>query len=289
MSKLFTTLKHLEQRQKKSGPTPEQEPPFARSCSSPPKMGRGKNIIALLLFFVVSGVAATLFLPRFLTSQNRPGLNPSAARPTSGATVTPPKAATQSTFSPENRNPEATDQQKPPRRDPPVRPDHADTMVPLHPVAISNSAGPESEQQVIKIEQIQVREQPYPFRAAGNPVPMSGKKPLTGRVEITPSTGHHPTTPGLFVSRRHKQLILAAEESRNRGDFAEAARLYRKVWEKSGDPWVANNLAASLMMLGKHREALAILRQALEKHPGDADLEYNLEIAQTLDSGQLEE
>ena len=88
------------------------------------------------------------------------------------------------------------------------------------------------------------------------------------------------------MDRRHKQLVQTAEECRNRGDFAEAARLYRKVWEKSGDPLVANNLAASLMMLGKNREALAILQQALERHPGDADLEYNFEIARTLVSRQ---
>jgi len=90
------------------------------------------------------------------------------------------------------------------------------------------------------------------------------------------------------MDRRHKQMVQTAEECRNRGDFAEAARLYRKVWEKSGDPLVANNLAASLMMLGKNREALAILQQALERHPGDADLEYNLEAARTLVSGQVE-
>ncbi len=118
---------------------------------------------------------------------------------------------------------------------------------------------------------------------------MSGKQPPSDEMELTqPTTVHNPVALDVFVSRRHKQLVQAAEESRNRGDFSEAARLYRMVWEESGDPLVANNLAASLMMLGKNSEALAILQQALEKHPGDTDLRYNLEIARTLSSGQAE-
>ncbi|WP_456384437.1 hypothetical protein [Desulfolithobacter sp.] len=81
------------------------------------------------------------------------------------------------------------------------------------------------------------------------------------------------------MDRRQKQLLQAAEDCLKRDDFGEAARLYRLVWKKTGNPLVANNLAASLMMMDRNLEAVNILQEALQQHPGDTDLEYNLEMA----------
>ncbi len=106
---------------------------------------------------------------------------------------------------------------------------------------------------------------------------VASQQPLKATESSPPDTG--PAVSGLSMDRRQKQLLQAAEDCLKRDDFGEAARLYRLVWKKTGNPLVANNLAASLMMMDRNLEAVNILQEALQQHPGDTDLEYNLEMA----------
>jgi hypothetical protein len=82
--------------------------------------------------------------------------------------------------------------------------------------------------------------------------------------------------PGL-ITREH--LLQQAEEYRAAGRMEEAAGLYRTVWAKTGDPGVANNLAAALLVLGRAKEAEGVLSEALKKAPDDVDLKFNLDLA----------
>lgn len=73
-----------------------------------------------------------------------------------------------------------------------------------------------------------------------------------------------------------------AEQRRRAGDWNGAIALFTKVWEISGNPGVANNLAASLMQVGRLPEAENILSKALQQTPDDQDLQQNLHVLQQL-------
>ncbi len=105
-------------------------------------------------------------------------------------------------------------------------------------------------------------------------------------VRIADSSVRLKTPAGSPASERQGAMfsrwLLQAEQRRQEGDWAGAARLYRLVWESTGNPAVANNLAASLLQLGKVAEARVVLEKALQTAPGDRDLLLNRELAERL-------
>ncbi len=80
-----------------------------------------------------------------------------------------------------------------------------------------------------------------------------------------------------ILSFRDKKLLFQAERLRKEGDMISAIRLYKKIWERTQNPLVANNLAALLMKQERYREAKEILQKAIKLSPDDEDLRYNLE------------
>ncbi len=80
----------------------------------------------------------------------------------------------------------------------------------------------------------------------------------------------------LILNSRQKRLLYRAEKLRKSGLENQALALYKKIWNKSHNPLVANNLAAILMEKGEYQEAKDILEQAIDISPGDNDLIYNL-------------
>ena len=73
-----------------------------------------------------------------------------------------------------------------------------------------------------------------------------------------------------------------AELYRHEGEWEGAITLYRKVWETSKDPNVANNLAAALMEIDRPEEALEILKAGSVAAPEDRDIRLNLSIIQQM-------
>ncbi|TKB08221.1 tetratricopeptide repeat protein [Desulforhopalus sp. IMCC35007] len=73
-----------------------------------------------------------------------------------------------------------------------------------------------------------------------------------------------------------------AELYRHEGEWEGAITLYRKVWETSKDPNVANNLAAALMEIDRPEEALEILKAGSIAAPEDRDIRLNLSIIQQM-------
>ena len=72
-------------------------------------------------------------------------------------------------------------------------------------------------------------------------------------------------------------MLFQAERLRKKGDNISATRLYEKIWRKTKNPMVANNLAALLMEQERYKEAKEILKRAIKLSPNDEDLKYNLE------------
>jgi tetratricopeptide (TPR) repeat protein len=73
-----------------------------------------------------------------------------------------------------------------------------------------------------------------------------------------------------------------AELYRHEGEWEGAIALYRKVWEISKDPNVANNLAAALIEIERPEEALEILKAGSIAAPEDRDIKLNLSIIQQM-------
>lgn len=92
------------------------------------------------------------------------------------------------------------------------------------------------------------------------------------------------TTTGQFIDQTAQlsRWLHQAEQRRRGEDWEGAIALFTKVWQITGNPAVANNLAASLMQLGRWSEAEKILAKALQRAPGDQDLQQNLRVAQQL-------
>ena len=83
-------------------------------------------------------------------------------------------------------------------------------------------------------------------------------------------------------SAQISRWLHQAERLRMDGEWESAATLFLKVWENSGNPAVANNLAASLIRLDRPEEAYGILKEALEKTPDDKDLQSNFILVRQL-------
>ena len=99
-----------------------------------------------------------------------------------------------------------------------------------------------------------------------------GPKALHG-VMIPAQLGSNP----LVLNGHEKRLLYRAEKLRKLGLKEQALAIYQRIWEKSRNPLVANNLAAMLMEKGRYEKALEILEQAVKVSPSDEDLKYNLE------------
>ena len=92
------------------------------------------------------------------------------------------------------------------------------------------------------------------------------------------------TATGRFIDQTAQlsRWLHQAEQRRRAGDWNGAIALFTKVWEISGNPGVANNLAASLMQVDRLPEAEKILTKALRQAPNDQDLHQNLRVVQQL-------
>lgn len=93
------------------------------------------------------------------------------------------------------------------------------------------------------------------------------------------------TPPTALVFDESSQIsrwLYQAEQHRRNGEWAAAADLFRRVWNISGSPAVANNLAACLIRLGQLGEAGTILDKALQKTPDDRDLFSNRQLVEQL-------
>ena len=99
-----------------------------------------------------------------------------------------------------------------------------------------------------------------------------GPKPLHGAMKPAPLTSNP-----LILNGHEKRLLYRAEKFRKLGLKEQALAIYQRVWEKSRNPLVANNLAALLMDKGRYEKALKILEQAAKVSPSDEDIKYNLE------------
>ena len=73
-----------------------------------------------------------------------------------------------------------------------------------------------------------------------------------------------------------------AELYRHSGEWEAAIALYQRVWNISGEPDVANNLAAALIQVNRLEDALEILREASIIAPNDPDIKENIEILRQL-------
>ena len=61
-------------------------------------------------------------------------------------------------------------------------------------------------------------------------------------------------------------MAAPGEQRRRAGDWNGAIVLFTKVWEKSGNLGVANNLAALLMQVDRLEEAEKILPRRCDRH-----------------------
>ncbi len=102
----------------------------------------------------------------------------------------------------------------------------------------------------------------------GDPMP----KPLHEAMKPAPLASNP-----LVLNGHEKRLLYRAEKLRKLGLKEQALAIYQRIWEKSRNPLVANNLAAMLMEKGRYDKALNILEQAVKVSPSDKDLKYNLE------------
>ncbi len=91
-----------------------------------------------------------------------------------------------------------------------------------------------------------------------------------------PSTSHPLSQKHKLLSARMKRLLYQAERLRRDGAARDALKLYRQIWTHTGNPLVANNLAALLIEKARYKEARDILKEALRISPSDKDLNYNL-------------
>lgn len=73
-----------------------------------------------------------------------------------------------------------------------------------------------------------------------------------------------------------------AELYRHGGEWEAAIALYQRVWDISGEPDVANNLAAALIQVNRLEDALKILHEASNIAPNDPDIKENLKILKQL-------
>jgi len=101
---------------------------------------------------------------------------------------------------------------------------------------------------------------------------MPRPKPLNGAMKPAPLASNP-----LILNNHEKRLLYRAEKLRKNGLKEQALAIYQRVWKKSRNPLVANNLAAMLMEKGRYQEALKILEQAVKVSPSDGDIKYNLE------------
>lgn len=67
-----------------------------------------------------------------------------------------------------------------------------------------------------------------------------------------------------------------AEIYRHQGEWDGAISLYKRVFTKTKNPAVANNLAAALIETGRIEEAYKILKEAVLTAPNDSDIKQNL-------------
>ncbi len=118
-------------------------------------------------------------------------------------------------------------------------------------------------------------------KASSNLRPKRPKHKITASVQERPLSEPRPlkntfSSNPLILNSRQKKLLYRAESLRKSGSYEQALNLYRKVWNTSNNPLVANNLAAILIETGRYQEARKILRAALRTSPHDRDLQFNL-------------
>ena len=77
---------------------------------------------------------------------------------------------------------------------------------------------------------------------------------------------------------RHKKLLFQAERFRKKGELNRALMIYKKIWNDTKNPLVANNLAAILIEKGDYKKAEEILKTAIKLRPHDEELIYNLSV-----------
>lgn len=124
---------------------------------------------------------------------------------------------------------------------------------------------------VKKIAQMNIK-QPVPADFTAEPQPL----------QISEETEALPTGEFIEQTARLSRWLQQAEQRRKAGDWEGAITLFKKVWQISENPAIANNLAASLMQLDRLAEAREILTKALQKTPNDQDLKQNLRLVQQL-------
>lgn len=105
-----------------------------------------------------------------------------------------------------------------------------------------------------------------PFEKAGPFSRELSRKKQLASVSVNP----------LVLSLRQKKFLYQAEKLRKEGRLDQALELYRKIWNKTPNPLVANNIAAVLMGLGHYSEARDVLESALKISPNDQDIKFNL-------------
>ena len=101
-------------------------------------------------------------------------------------------------------------------------------------------------------------------------------------LQISESTESAPAEGVIEQTAQLSRWLYQAEQHRRIGDWEGAVVLFAKVWQKSNNPDVANNLAASLIQMDRLPEARKILQQALKKTPHDQDLKQNMQLVQQL-------
>lgn len=90
-----------------------------------------------------------------------------------------------------------------------------------------------------------------------------------------------PTSQSTNINARKAKTsrwLHQAELYRHNGEWEGAIALYQRVWNISGEPGVANNLAAALIQVNRLEDALKILHEASNIAPNDPDIKENLKI-----------
>lgn len=94
-----------------------------------------------------------------------------------------------------------------------------------------------------------------------------------------------PTSQSTIINEskaKTSRWLHQAELYRHNGEWDGAIALYQRVWDITGEPGVANNLAAALIQVNRPEEALKILMEGSNIAPNDPDIKQNLTIIKQL-------
>ncbi len=271
MSKLFEAINRLEADTGQAVVESPFGPELMDGSETKPKHNAKKTLIlaSVLLILAVAAGFGVLFMSKKMAMFDTPRTEPHAIKPDKKPIQLPEKTTSQIKQIGKDLKANVTFQK-----------DNSQTKADIEELlekttVMRSSSKAKKEINDINTEEVVKKEK----KVDKNPINSNSTRsiPVSSKSNFTKQNLAPLVSNPLILNTRQKRLLYRAEKLRKSGLKEQALDLYKKLWKRSHNPLIANNLAAMLMEKGLYHQARNILEQAVTISPEDNDLRYNLE------------